>query len=172
MSTSFEALAVSRRPYLEASHKAQIARIGAVPLYVQHSSGTFADAVNQALSLAGNPVVLKVDDHDSYPDDHADILKDWEPGVLLYGVAEWRGCDGSFLGRKSSLCASAIPSEIRVYGSQITQSVLAQCRVREVETGVVKMVCPGDWSWGSLPGRFRSVRCSHRRVEMSLREAQ
>lgn len=164
MTTSPEALAVSRRPWLETSHKAQIARIGAFPLYVQHSTGTFASAVNEALSLAENPVVLKVDDHDSYPDDHASILDDWEPGVLLFGIAEFVGCDGQVLGRWPSLCASAFPSDIRVGPNrwgQITESVVNQCQVREVKTGVRKMVCPGDWSWGRRPGSFRQVECSH-----------
>ena len=163
MTTSCEAVCVTRRG-LGAHQKAQARRLGAVPLFVEHTSGTFADAVNQVLSLAENPVVLKVDDHDSYPDDHARILEDWEPGVLLHGRADFVGCDGRHLGRWPSLCASAFPSDIRVVGNQwgqITESVLAQCEVREVETGVVKLVCPGDWSWGAKPGTFRTVNCDH-----------
>lgn len=152
---------------MEASHKAQIHRMGATPLYVQHTRGSYADAVNEALSLAQSEVVLKVDDHDTYPPDHALILEEWEPGVLLYGVCEWVRCDGKPLGRKPSLCASAFPSDIRVTGNrhgQITDSVLAQCRIKEVETGVVKHVCPGDWSWGVSP---YTVNCDHSKYSVT-----
>lgn len=161
----FEAIAVSRRPWLEASHKAQILALGVKPLYLAHTTGTFADAVNQVLALAETPVVLKVDDHDSYPPDHAAILEAWEPGYLLHGVASFVGCDGQALGNWPSLCASAFPSDIRVKPNrwgQITDSVLAQCKVKQVETGVRKLVCPGDWSWGVKPGSFRGIDCVHR----------
>lgn len=161
--SSCEAVCVTRRG-LGVHQKAQARRIGARPLYVEHTTGTFAEAVNRALALATLPVVLKVDDHDTYPDDHASILEDWEPGVLLHGVAEFVGCDGRRLGHWPSLCASAFPSDIRVWGDRwgmITGSVLAQCKVREVETGVVKLVCPGDWSWNLRPGTFRKVECAH-----------
>lgn len=131
---------------------------------MEHRTGSFADAVNEALASAVQPVVLKVDDHDTYPADHAQILERWEPGILLHGVATFVGCDGQELGRWPSLCASAFPSDVRVipnrYG-QITDSVRAQCKIRQVETGVRKLVCPGDWSWGRKPGSFRRVDCSH-----------
>lgn len=158
-------LAVSRRPWLHESHLESASRFGPV-LYERHESGSFADAVNRALGRAAAPVVLKVDDHDTYPDDHGHILDLWEPGVLLHGVATFVGCDGQKLGRRPSLCASAFPSGIRVtpnrYG-QITGSVRAQCKVRQVETEVRKLVCPGDWSWGRMPGTFGRVNCDHYR---------
>lgn len=159
--TLSEALAVSRRPWLEPHHRRQIARIGASALYVQHTEGSYADAVNEALALARSEVVLKVDDHDTYPEDHASILDHWRPGLLLYGVCEWVRCDGKPLGRNVSLCASAFPSNIRVTPNrmgQITGSVLAQCNAKQVETGVVKYVCPADWSWGPNP---YPVACHH-----------
>ena len=89
-------------------------------------------AVNEALSLASNPVVLKVDDHDSYPDDHADILKDWEPGVLLYGSADFEGCDGQLLWARGR--PSAPPPSLRRSGftgtrwGMITASVVGAMR--------------------------------------------
>lgn len=138
------------------------ARFGSV-VYERHETGSFAEAVNRALARATGPV-LKVDDHDTYPDNHADILAHWRPGYVVYGVAEFVGCDGQVLGRWPTLCASVFPSDIRVTGDRhgaITQSVLAQCKVTRVETGVRKLVCPGDWSWGTRPGTFRQVECAH-----------
>jgi hypothetical protein len=161
--SSPEAVCVTRRG-LEAHQIAVSARIGAVPLVVSHTAGSFADAVNRALQLASNPVVLKVDDHDEYPTDHASILDEWKPGLVLYGRADFVGCDGQQLGRWATLCASAFPSDIRVTGDRhgaVTQSVLTQCQIREVETGVRKLICPGDWSWGTRPGSFRKVECAH-----------
>lgn len=163
MTTSFDLLAVTRRPAYRDHLQATCARLGGGLLYEEHHEGLFADAVNRALSRARSPVVLKVDDHDIYPSDHAQILEGWQPGVLLHGVARFVGCDGRDLGSWPSLCASAFPSELRVWADRaggITQSVLNQCERRVVETGVEKLVCPGDWSWTRRP-RFRVV-CSHR----------
>lgn len=122
---------------------------------------SYADLVNLCLRGQTGPVI-KVDDHDSYPEDHASIAEEWEPGWLFWGRATFVGCDGQVLGRWPSLCASVFPVlEVRPnrFG-QITDSVVAQCRIREVETGVRKLVCPGDWSWSRRP-RLRGVECSH-----------
>jgi hypothetical protein len=147
---------VSRRPDWFDHGMASARRVADVVVSRFHDSGSFADVLNDALTEARTlaPVALKVDDHDTYPDDHAAILDAWEPGVTLWGIASWVDCAGTEVGRRRSLCASAIPTDLTVtadHTGAVTASVMFTTRAVEVETGVAKRVCSEDWSWQRRP---------------------
>jgi hypothetical protein len=157
------AIVVTRRPDWVDHALASARRIAGVVVFRFHEAGPFADVLNDALAEARTwaPVCLKVDDHDTYPDDHAQILERWQPGTVLYGRADFQTCDGRVIDRRPTLCASALPTDLVLTADRhgaVTSSALAQRRPVTVETGVTKRICSTDWSWGV---RSPVYRCGH-----------
>ena len=156
------AVLVTNRPEwinhgMESAH-----RVADDVVYRFHDTGTFAEVVNDALAEAATfaPVCLKVDDHDIYPDDHADILNQWKPGHTVWGRARRYLCDGTELKRRSSMCSSAIPTDLTLYGDEtgmLWRSLWDQTILIPVITGVEKRICSADWGWNSET----KYRCPH-----------
>lgn len=169
------ALAVSRRGERSEAHLATARRIADTVVYGTHGfshpegeyfppATRFVDVVNACLAKAETPYVLKVDDHDFYPEDHARLIDYWSPGVCVWGTVEARGCDGSYCGTGRSMCATVFPSDLVLEPDRwgmLTQSLREQTREVVVPSGVIKTMCPGDWSWGLRPGTHRKINCQH-----------
>lgn len=163
------ALLVTRRPEWVAHGLESAGRVADTVVYRFHGSGAFSDVINEALREARelSPVVMKVDDHDCYPDDHADMLELWKPGWTVWGNPLRVNCDGTAMPRTQtmSLCASAFPTDITVSPDrrgQLWRSVYEQTTPRYIESGMVKRMCMGDWSWGQPP---RQLACDHGTIE-------
>lgn len=156
-------LAVSRRPYLKRTHMESAARFGEV-VYQEHVTGTYAENVRAAMARASDPFVIKVDDHDTYPDNYGELVEYWEPGVSVWGEVTEVGCDGTSIGRRYSMCATVFASDLVLepdHLGMLSGSLFNQTRMVFVPSGVVKRFCPFEWSWGSMPGTHRSIVCNH-----------
>lgn len=165
------ALATSRRPQYVDSQLASARRLADEVVFVTHgfdhpesdlifdSSVPYPEVVNRGLGLAGElaPAVMKVDDHDTYPDNH-DPVSVWEPGATVFGIVKAVNCVGELLGEESSLCGGALDASIRFDGShhqlapQITGPMILY------SSKVTKRFCQSEWSWPNPP-RYGTCPC-------------
>lgn len=159
------AILVTRRPEWVTHGLATASRLADITVYRFHESGRFSDVFNDALQEARNhaPMAMKIDDHDTYPETY-DLIDRWKPGACVWGEVEVRGCDGSFQGRGTSMCATVFGTDLELMPDKwgmLTASLRAQTSPIVVKSGVVKTVCPGEWSWGARPGSHRAIDCNH-----------
>jgi hypothetical protein len=156
------AVLVSNRPEWVEHGLESARRVADKVVFRFHDSGEFVDVLNDALVEASRyePVCLKVDDHDEYPDDHKDILRYWEPGITVWGEARRFNCVGHELPARSTLCSSAFPTTLTLEADKtgmVWKSVVGQTRVIDVQTEVRKRVCVLEWGWNEPPRKI----CPH-----------
>jgi len=159
------AVLVTRRPQWVSHGLKSALRLADTTIYRFHSSGSFSSVFNSALKEARNhaPMVMKIDDHDIYPETY-DLVERWKPGACVWGEVEVRGCDGSFQGKGTSMCSTVFGTDLELVPDKwgmLTQSLRNQTTEIVVPSGVTKIVCPGEWSWGARPGTYRSIDCRH-----------
>ena len=135
------------------------------PGKVIHHDGTFPELVNRLLALADADAVLWLDDDNQYPEDHYKVMEHWEPAHSVFGSVNWQGCDGTPLKYNNfDICAGVCPTNIRLFpdrSGRLADSIRSQTIAKHVPAGVVKRVCPADWSWNArVPGKNK-IECNH-----------
>lgn len=155
-------LVTSRRPERVATAVTNAEATGHPVLVVTHGfryprtdiymprEAPYADVVNAGIVGA----MVKWDDDNEYPPDHADILKQYR-GKPMFGRVKVRDCQtGRIVGSTVSICAGVIDRPVTADSSGRIGNSFPQSHV--VKTGVVKLRC-GDWSWND-PSPWR---CDH-----------
>lgn len=118
----------------------------------------FENVFNYALmgmEERGYDIAVKWDDHDIYPDNHVEnVLKQYQ-GRSVFGRVLVKNCvDDKLMSQSISLCAGAVPTNIRVKAGE-SGRVSDSIPHSAISTKVVKVRCP-DWSWkdqGRISGK-------------------
>ncbi len=156
------ALAVTRRPEYADAQLATARRLADKVIFLTHGFThpealgrfeSYIEMMNVGLSMAEDyaEYVMRIDDHDSYPDGHdpASVGKD---GAVVWGIVTQEDCEGKPFGQTTCTCGGALPTVLRLDPTiEKTEPQLKRLSSILYPSGVVKRFCANEWSWTDPP---------------------